>query len=154
MKKSNQYKTIAIFLTFLLISWAFPLSVSAEDACPAQNTNSKFIKMTRIKLNAINPTSETNPAGAYYPGFRGNNQLVIYTPAYGEYTNTNEFGKEAVVIDDKVVEFCGSNCYIPKNGFCPALAISKNGHNKPFYKTARCNFQRNHIFILAAKLKA
>ncbi len=78
------------------------------------NLYSKSIKKTKIKISSINPTPDNNPSGAYYPGIRGNNQLVIYTPAYGEYTGTNEFGKEAIVIDDKVFGFCGSNCYIPE----------------------------------------
>ena len=106
-----------IFLMVMVFFWGKLVPALAQDNVLQENEANQCIKSSRIKINAINPTPETNPLGAYYPGFRGNNQLVVYTSTFGEYTNTNEFGKEAIIIGDKVFGFCGSNCYIPKNGF-------------------------------------
>lgn len=117
MKNIAKLSLFIIFLASLLVLWTISNPVLAQAMVLRENESNQCIKTSRIKINSINPTPETNPLGAYYPGFRGNNQLVIYTPAFGEYTNTNEFGKEAIVIEDKVFGFCGSNCYIPKNGF-------------------------------------
>ncbi len=63
---------------------------------------------------------------SYYPGLRGPNQLVIYTPKYGIRTGTNEFGTEAVVVDNMVVELNGADSVIPRNGF----VISGHGNAK------------------------
>jgi len=117
MKNTTKLKLFIIFLTGLLVFGNFIMPVLAQNMVLQENEANQCIKTSRIKINAINPTPETNPLGAYYPGFRGNNQLVVYTSGFGEYTNTNEFGKEAIVIEDKVFGLCGSNCYIPKNGF-------------------------------------
>jgi myo-inositol-hexaphosphate 3-phosphohydrolase len=47
-------------------------------------------------LSGINPTAETNPAGAPYPGARGPDQLVIYRDPV-TVTVTNEWGVEVQV---------------------------------------------------------
>lgn len=117
MKNSIKYGFIIINLILMFFLCIISNFAFAKNATPEINTNNAYIKKTSIKINSINPDFDTNPLGAYYPGFRGHNQLIIYTPEFGEYTNTNEFGKEAVVINDKVFCFCGSDCYIPKNGF-------------------------------------
>ncbi len=117
MKKPIKIKLILIFLASLFAFWGIQKSSTAQNCLMSENSENQCIKTSKIKINSINPTPETNPFGSYYPGFRGNNQLVIYTASFGEYTNTNEFGKEAIVIENKVFGFCGSNCYIPKNGF-------------------------------------
>ena len=117
MKNSAKLRLFTIYSALMLVLWAIVCPVSAQVASSQENEDNQCIKTSHIKINAINPTPETNPSGAYYPGFRGNNQIVVYTPAFGEYTGTNEFGKEAIIIEDKVFGFCGSNCYIPKNGY-------------------------------------
>lgn len=49
---------------------------------------------------------------------RGEGQLIIYTPAYGATTNTNEWGSEAVVgRDHRVTAVGGNNSSIPEGGF-------------------------------------
>lgn len=49
---------------------------------------------------------------------RGEGQLIIYTPAYGGSTNTNEWGSEAVVgRDHRVSAVGGNNSNIPEGGF-------------------------------------
>ncbi len=76
-------------------------------------------------INAINPLKQGN-ANSYYPGLRGPNQLVVYTPAYGVRTGTNEFGTEAIVENNMVVRLNGADSIIPKNGF----VISGHGRAK------------------------
>ena len=75
--------------------------------------------------NAVDPTKANN-VNSYYPGLRGPNQLIIYTPAYGLRTGTNEFGTEAIVEDNMVVRLNGADSVIPKNGF----VISGHGKAK------------------------
>lgn len=87
---------------------------------------------TKNLINAIDPTSQTNRAGSYLPGARGQNQLVIYTPNYGTRTNTNEFGAEAVVENNTVTELSGADSYIPRNG----LVISGHGRAKTWMNSA------------------
>ncbi len=77
------------------------------------------------QYNAINP-QKTNSSYSYYPGLRGPNQLVIYTPMYGLRTGTNEFGTEAIVENNMVVRLNGADSIIPKNGF----VISGHGQAK------------------------
>lgn len=49
---------------------------------------------------------------------RGEGQLIIYTPAYGATTNTNEWGSEAVVgRDHRVTSVGNNNSAIPEGGF-------------------------------------
>ena len=49
---------------------------------------------------------------------RGTGDLIIYTDAYGERTNTNEWGGEAVIgPDNKVISVGGNNNIIPEGGF-------------------------------------
>jgi len=74
-------------------------------------------------LDAIDPTPATNPAGVdsktrqCYPGCRGANQLIMYTPAFGERTGTNAFGYEVTVVDGRVIARGGNDSPIPDNGF-------------------------------------
>lgn len=76
-------------------------------------------------INAINPKKENN-INANYPGLRGPNQLIVYTPLFGERTGTNEFGTEAIVQNNMVVSLNGADSVIPKNGF----VISGHGSAK------------------------
>lgn len=77
-------------------------------------------------ISATDPTSVTNVTGSIFPGGRGANQLVIYTPNFGDRTNTNEFGTEAVVQDNVVTVISGANSFIPKDG----IVISGHGSAK------------------------
>ena len=83
-------------------------------------------------INAINPNSINNKVGAYFPGARGVNQLVIYTSEYGNRTNTNEFGAEAIVVGNTVSELSGADSLIPKDG----LVISGHGNAKKWMNSA------------------
>ena len=59
--------------------------------------NEQIYIESSYKYSAIDPTISNNLAGCGYPGMRGSNQLVIYTPSHGVSTNTNEYGAEAIV---------------------------------------------------------
>ena len=67
-------------------------------------------------FDLIDPIRQTG-ISSYYPGLRGSNQLVVYTPVYGVRTGTNEFGTEAIIENNMVVSLNGADSVIPKNGF-------------------------------------
>lgn len=78
------------------------------------------------QISVTDPNSKTNASGSLFPGGRGANQLVVYTPAFGERTNTNEFGTEAIVQGNIVTIISGANSFIPQDG----LVISGHGTAK------------------------
>jgi len=65
-------------------------------------------------VNAVDPAGQGE-----YPGNRGPDQLIVYTPAYGQpTTGTNQWGLEAIVKQGKVVkQLSGGNAEIPSDGF-------------------------------------
>lgn len=77
-------------------------------------------------INYIDPSSNSTNKTTYFPGFRGSNQLIIYTPNYGKRTGTNEFGAEAIVKNNTVVALSGADSLIPKDG----VVISGHGSAK------------------------
>ena len=100
----------------------------------AQNVYSNYVpqnnevifNQSMFKIDVVDPQFSTNWKGASYPGLRGANQLVVYTPAFGYRTNTNEFGTEAIVVGDTVTALSGTDSLIPANG----LVISGHGQAK------------------------
>ncbi|MBH0164137.1 family 10 glycosylhydrolase [Fictibacillus sp. 7GRE50] len=82
-------------------------------------------KREQQQSNAVDPTKETNPDGAVFDGFRGPDQLIVYTPAFGESTKTNQYGYEITVENGFVTKLGGGNSKIPKNGF----VVSGHGVN-------------------------
>ncbi|MFC4777073.1 glycoside hydrolase family 10 protein [Paenibacillus sp. GCM10023252] len=66
---------------------------------------------------AVDPTPQSNPAGAPFDGYRGENQLLVYTKAFGPSTKTNQYGYEITVTDGVVTAAGGANSAIPENGF-------------------------------------
>lgn len=83
------------------------------------NSSETVFKQASIKIDTINPTMTSS----FYPGGRGTNKLVIYTPSYGIHTGTNEFGTEAIVQGNTVVALSGADSNIPSDG----LVISGHG---------------------------
>ena len=75
--------------------------------------------------HTINPKKD-NSKSSYYPGLRGPNQLIIYTKQFGDRTGTNEFGTEAIVENNTVVQLNGADSIIPLKGF----VISGHGKAK------------------------
>lgn len=65
------------------------------------------------------PVSKVDPAPeGLYPGNRGPDELVVYTPAYGRATTgTNQYGAEAIVRDGVVESVGGNNRPIPEDGY-------------------------------------
>lgn len=81
--------------------------------------NEVIFKQASTKVDVIDPSN----AASYFPGGRGANKLVIYTPNYGLHTGTNEFGTEAIVGENTVTSLSGADSTIPSNG----LVISGHG---------------------------
>ena len=88
--------------------------------------NEQIYIESSYKYSAIDPTISNNLAGCGYPGMRGSNQLVIYTPSHGVSTNTNEYGAEAIVNGNTVTSLSGADSLIPDKG----IVISAHGRAK------------------------
>lgn len=123
MKRRLLYLYI-ILLTCII----FCGKVQAQDIFqpyqPAQNE--VLFNQSMFRIDVVDPVAATNTKGINYPGLRGANQLVVYTPAFGFRTNTNEFGTEAIIIGDTVASLSGADSLIPANGF----VISGHGSAK------------------------
>ena len=87
---------------------------------------------SHYNISKFDPTAKTNKDGVNMPGSRGTNQLVIYTSNYGASTGTNEYGYEAIVVGNTVVELSGANSPIPTDGF----VISGHGKAKTWINNA------------------
>lgn len=106
---------------------ALPSAVQPITQPAAQTTKNEIIFTQKIyPISAIDPTVLTNASASFYPGLRGANQMIIYTPAFGIRTNTNEFGGEAIVNGNVVTSLSGADSIIPGNG----LVISAHGSAK------------------------
>lgn len=101
----KQLKNGAITLSALLIATSallqlpLTLPVAAQQTLPSilNPANPQSTKTYRFPFTMVDPNAQTNPVAAKIPGFRAENQLIIYTPTYGDRTGTNEAGLEAVV---------------------------------------------------------
>ncbi len=83
-----------------------------------------FIAITLFATSALlaapfHPIDRIDPpAENEYPGGRGPGQLILYTPEAGRaHTGTNEWGVEAVVVQDVVIRIMENNNEIPEDGF-------------------------------------
>lgn len=119
---------LSLFLFLALILGQLFNFVSAQECDPCtQATNGEIIFSQKIyPISAIDPTILNNASASFYPGLRGANQMVVYTPAYGYRTNTNEFGAEAIVNGNVVTSLSGADSIIPRDG----LVISAHGSAK------------------------
>ncbi len=117
---------------FLIILFIFmSISINAADAMAVfqpfePDAREIIFNQSTHKVSVIDPTNENNARSARFPGLRGTNQLVVYTPEFGRRTNTNEFGTEALVVDGIVTQLSGANTLIPANG----VVISGHGEAK------------------------
>mgnify|MGYP002623130261 CR=1 FL=1 len=118
-------KKIALLLLLIVTSLLTANADSVYDEYFAPRDVVVYSKSSR-NINAIDPSAATAKKNTYYPGYRGANQLVIYTSAYGTKTNTNEFGAEAIVKDNTVVALSGADSLIPNGG----IVISGHGSAK------------------------
>ena len=115
---------LVIISLFLILCQAVSAQGLYSEYIP-QN-NEVIFNQSMYKIDVIDPQASTNTKGASYPGLRGANQLVVYTPAFGFRTNTNEFGTEAIVTGDTVTALSGADSLIPANG----VVISGHGQAK------------------------
>lgn len=81
-------------------------------------------RTARSTISITDPTADTNPAGVEaatgecYPGCRGTDQLIRYTPEFdAATTGTNDYGFEVVVVDGVIVEAGGNDSAIPQDGY-------------------------------------
>ncbi|MGL5378447.1 glycoside hydrolase family 10 protein [Clostridium sp.] len=83
-------------------------------------------KESHYELTVVNPNAENNPGGVDitgtpYPGFRGGDQLVVYTKEFGTNTGTNDYGSEIIVQgtleSGTIVSVGGNNSNIPEDGY-------------------------------------
>ncbi len=118
--KKLKLTVICLFCALSFVVILLKPAVRADDV----NTH-------QFQLDITDPTVTTNPAGANYPGLRGGDQLIRYTPAFGKTTGTNEYGAEITVIDGIVVMKTGSNSIIPENGY----VLSGHGSAKKWLNT-------------------
>lgn len=124
-------KLLIVFLLVVISS-----KVLAED--------NQFTRISTYKIDAVDPSAKSNPKGARFPGYRGAGQLIIYTPEFGSYTATNEFGREASVVNNTVTSFNGANSYIPRNGFVVSgHGSGKKWINQNLIEGAFVEFNRN-----------
>lgn len=94
-------------------------SVFAQDAYSEYQPyqNEVIFNQSMFRIDVIDPVASTNFKGVNYPGLRGANQLVIYSPRFGYKTGTNEFGTEVIVEGNTVTSLSGADSLIPANGF-------------------------------------
>ncbi len=104
------------------------LGVWAQDAFTQYiiKPNEVLMNQGSYKIDLLDPTTATNKRNSHFPGFRGANQMAVYTKKFGIRTNTNEFGTEAIVKGNVVTEISGADSLIPEDG----LVISGHGRAK------------------------
>lgn len=116
--------SILLLLAVMLLGQIY-ISANAQECQP--NCRPEVVFSQKVyPINAIDPTTTTNATASLYPGLRGPGQMVIYTPAFGIRTGTNEFGTEAIVDGNVVTSLSGADSIIPSDG----LVISGHGKAK------------------------
>lgn len=90
-------------------------------------------KIITYQIDYINPTERSNPTASYIPGFRGQDQLNIYTYDYvyktkDNLTSTNPWGVEVAVNKNNIVIEINDRVKIPRDGY----VISGNSKGKDF----------------------
>ncbi len=131
-------------------------SIVVKRKTPVQQNRNPIIKQKGKKktssfiIDSIDPLLLKNGVPIPYPGARGANQLVIYTPKYGIRTGTNEFGKEAIVENGRVIRLSPSDSFIPSNGFViSGHGIAKNWIEKNITVGARINIDTENNILTA-----
>lgn len=115
-----------------------PLGLLAIDGRlisePYANRTAIGIKPGEIKIDQVGFTGkiiisdgqEFAISGINRP--RLTNELIVYTPDYGETSRTNIYGVDLVVIDGIVVEKAAGSVVIPRNG----IVVSGHGKARDF----------------------
>lgn len=87
------------------------LLISCLLSCSPTQYSSPVISSHELKISQIDPQDPT------FPGGRGGDELVLYTPEFGNKTGTNIYGIEAVIENGIVTSVGGNDQVIPKNGW-------------------------------------
>ena len=119
-------KIRVFFIIILILFFSKPVIAQTVFEQYVPQKNEIIFNQSIFKIDAIDPQAVTNVRGANYPGLRGANQLIVYTPSFGYRTNTNEFGTEAVITENIVTSLSGADSLIPPNGY----VISGHGRAK------------------------
>lgn len=119
-------RNLIVVLSFIIISFTNTVLAGSVYEPYEPALNEIVFSETTYPIDAIDPAASTNIRGANYPGIRGANQLVVYSPNFGYKTNTNEFGTEAIVVNDTVTSLSGADSLIPQDG----VVISGHGKAK------------------------
>ncbi len=98
-----QKRILTAVLALIMMLPLFLISASAADK-----------KITR-QASAVNDV-------------RGEGMLIIYTPDFGPRTNTNPYGFEAVIENNRVISLNKYNSKIPENGFVISGHDANNGN--------------------------
>ena len=90
-------------------------------------------KTINYKIDFINPTAKDNPNWSFVPGFRGVDQMCVYTYDYqlkveNKYSGTNPWGLEASINNQGIVIEVKDCCEILQDGF----VLSGNGKAHEF----------------------
>ncbi len=118
---------IAIIIPILILIATSKVYAADEIYNPVKfSRNEVIFSSSTYPISVIDPTLTNNPTGSIFPGGRGTNQLVIYTCKFGDRTNTNEYGTEAIVQKNTVTMISGANSFIPPDG----IVISGHGTAK------------------------
>lgn len=126
----KKIKSLLLILLFTIINLSVALATDI-DLSNIKIDKNGLIKQSCYKIHAIYPSANQINTLNDFPGNRGPHQLIIYKPEWSDRTGTNEFGKEAVVVNDVVVELTGADSIIPKNGYViSAHGLAKDWMNK------------------------
>ncbi|MCK7484413.1 MAG: hypothetical protein MZU97_01810 [Bacillus subtilis] len=108
---------LSVIILMFLACLVFVNNNACENKPNREVQASEHFKKSSFPISVINPTPKTNPLGAFYPGIRATNQLIIYTPLTEKEHQPMNTASEAVVINNIVSEKTGNNSLIPANGF-------------------------------------
>lgn len=101
------------------------------------------------------PVSAIDPSGeGEFPGSRGPEQLIIYTPTFGcETTGTNPYGSEAVVRDHIVVSVGPNDSPIPQDGYVVSgHGAARNWINETLTPGTPVHFDEHEISVNAGPM--
>ncbi len=106
---------LALFCGYSGLTWSDQPEPESDASLlrPIVSLKTEF----RNHIDVVDPTPQNNPKGAEAPGFRGPEQLVLYTPAFGTSTKTNSYGVEVIVDQGRILRLNSSNSPIPPQGF-------------------------------------
>ena len=88
----------------------------------SSNWLNKELKESIYRDENSKSLTSVDPTNRDYGGGRGTHHLVVYTPDFGDKTETNQWGTEAIVRNGLVTSIGGNNSEIPRDG----MVISGN----------------------------